>query len=288
MIRIKDLKKSYDNKYVLDCMDIEIKPGTIFGLIGINGSGKSTLLRLISGVMHPDDGVIEINGQKLTDDLEDRKDIFYLSDNPPHGHFTTFDNLYDLYNVFYPMNRLIFNEVLGMFNLESSLELSKCSKGMKRQGYIALAFATEAKYLLLDEAFDGLDPVSRLKFRKYMMSTFNEDRIIIISSHSLRELEDVCDSFGIIDNGKFKTYGNITDIISKVKKYRIIATDIQKAVLKNPEDFIHYKTDGRVITVYENNQKDIKTLLREENVLAIDVLDMTFEEYFMIQEATEL
>lgn len=288
MIKINNLRKSYDQNVVLNSMNIEIRPGTIFGLIGINGSGKSTLLRLISGVIQPDEGSIEINGQLLTDSLEERINIFYLPDNPAHGQFTTFEHLFELYNVFYSMNRTVFNEVLELFNLESNLELTKCSKGMKRQGYIALAFATEAKYLLLDEAFDGLDPVSRLKFSKYLMKSFDEDKIIIISSHSLRELEDICDSFGIIDRGHFKTYGNITDAVSKVIKYRIIASDIEKPVLKNKDDFIHSKRDGRVVTAYLNNQKDIKGLILEENILALDQLDMTFEEYFMIQEATKL
>lgn len=284
MIKITDVKKSFNEKVVLNQMNIHIKPGTIFGLIGINGSGKSTLLRLLSGVITPDTGIIEIDEHHLTDDRSSRKDIFYLSDNPPHGQFTTFKDLYNLYSVFYSMNPSIYHDVLNMFNLDTNMQLSKCSKGMKRQGYLALAFATKAKYLLLDEAFDGLDPKSRLKFRKYLMSTFDDDQIIIISSHSLRELEDVCDSFGLIDNGYFKTHGNIIQTLSDIKKYRVISSDIDKDIFKNSKDFLYYKKDGRVYTLFENNKIDIQSLLIHENVLAVDELLMTFEEYFIIQD----
>ena len=155
MIKITDIKKSFDKKVVLNQMSIDIQIGTVFGLIGVNGSGKSTLLRLLSGVYMPDEGSIEIDSIPLTDGYNARKDIFYLSDNPPHGNFTTFKDLYDLYQAFYQMDIQIFHEVLDMFHLDANIELSKCSKGMKRQGYLALAFATNAKYLLLDEAFDG-------------------------------------------------------------------------------------------------------------------------------------
>lgn len=284
MIKITDIKKSFDKKVVLNQMSIDIQIGTVFGLIGVNGSGKSTLLRLLSGVYMPDEGSIEIDSIPLTDGYNARKDIFYLSDNPPHGNFTTFKDLYDLYQAFYQMDIQIFHEVLDMFHLDANIELSKCSKGMKRQGYLALAFATNAKYLLLDEAFDGLDPKSRLKFRKYLMKNFDDERIVIISSHSLRELEDVCDSFGLIDNGHFKSYGNISQIVSQIKKYRIIASDINMQVFKNLEDFTYYKQDGRVFTVFEQNGKSIESLLHMDNVLAVDALEMSFEEYFMIQD----
>ena len=284
MIKINNLKKVFDNKTVLSEMSINIDSGTIFGLIGSNGSGKSTLLRLLSGVISPDGGSIEIENIILSDEVSLRHKIFYLSDNPPHGNFTTFNDLYELYSMFYSMDESIYKEILNMFNLDAGLELSKCSKGMKRQGYLALAFATNAKYLLLDEAFDGLDPKARLKFRQYLMKQFDEDKIIIISSHSLRELEDVCDSFGLIDNGHFISYGNISEVISHVKKYRVISSHTDHKVYNNEADFLHIKKDGRVYTLFEHHNRDIHDLLIKEHVLAVDALEMTFEEYFIIQD----
>lgn len=284
MIKITDLTKSFSNHLVLDSMNITILEGTIFGLIGINGAGKSTLMRLISGVSTPDSGQIEVDGLLLDDSSASRKNIFYLSDNPPHGNFTTLNQLYELYDIFYPMNKTVFAEILGLFNLNPDTPLSKQSKGMKRQGYLAIAFATGAKYLLFDEVFDGLDPQARLKFRKYLMKEINHDRIIIISSHSLRELEDVCDSFGMIENGQFKKFGNIDETLSSTKKYRIILKDENEPYLKNNDAFFHTKKDGRVITLIGNPNLDIKSLLYGENILAMDELDMTFEEYFIISQ----
>lgn len=284
MIQVINLTKSFSKHLVLDSMNITISDGTIFGLIGINGAGKSTLMRIISGVTTPDSGYIQIDGKPLHDASKSRKDIFYLSDNPPHGNFTTFNQLYDLYNVFYAMNKDIFTEILNLFGLDPSITLSKQSKGMKRQGYLALAFATNAKYLLLDEVFDGLDPQARLKFRKYLMKEINHDRIIIISSHSLRELEDVCDSFGMIENGQFKNFGNIDETLSTLKKYRIILNDEHQPYLKDGYRFMHTKKEGRVVTLIENQGLDINNIVLSENILAIDKLDMTFEEYFIISQ----
>ena len=107
----------------------------------------------------------------------------------------TIKDLSQLYQVFYPFDETLFYAILKQFNLDEKMTLHHISKGMKRQAYLACAFASKAKYLLLDEVFDGLDPVARLKFKKLMIEHSDIDLIFILTSHSLRELEDICDSF---------------------------------------------------------------------------------------------
>ena len=164
-MKLKACIKNYGENRVLTNLDLTLEKGTIFGLIGINGAGKSTLLKLIMGIIKPSEGLIKIDNQSVFDHEESKKKLFYLSDQPPFNHQMTLNDLADLYKVFYPFDQHMFEEILTQFGLIKNQNLSQISKGMKRQGYIALAFASGASYLLLDEVFDGLDPAARLKFK---------------------------------------------------------------------------------------------------------------------------
>ena len=156
---------------------------------------------------------------------------------------------------------------------------------MKRQGFIALAFASGAKYLLLDEVFDGLDPAARLKFKQLMISDEHKDKIIIVTSHSLRELEDICDSFGMIDEGHFKRYGELDFELNKLKKYQIIlndktSIDIDKA---HPKAIYHHQ-DGRILTLVIDSTHTLNDYISNDKYHVADELPISFEEYFMITQ----
>ena len=285
MIEIKKLYKSFGNHSVLKDVNLTLEKGTIFGLIGINGAGKSTLLRLIMGVLRPDAGEIEIDQKSIIEDNDLKKSIFYLSDQPPFNHQMTFRNLADLYKVFYPFEEDTFQSILSIFSLNENINLSQISKGMKRQGYIALAFASGAKYLLLDEVFDGLDPAARLKFKKLMLSEQHEDKIIVITSHSLRELEDICDSFGMIDEGYFKKFGNLDFELNKLIKYQIILKDTTPVDISNHEDGpVYINQDGRVLTIVIDINHQLDQYIKNDLYHVADELPISFEEYFMINQ----
>ncbi len=285
MIEISNLYKSFEKKSVLKDISLTLDKGTIFGLIGINGAGKSTFLRLIMGVLLPDMGEIKIEHQSLQYNSTLRKSIFYLSDQPPFHNQMTFRNLADLYKVFYPFEEQTFKTILDLFSLDENVNLSQISKGMKRQGYIALAFASGAKYLLLDEVFDGLDPAARLKFKKLMISTDHQDKVIIITSHSLRELEDICDSFGMIDEGHFKRYGNLDFELNKLTKYQIILKDTPSIQLLNQAgEPVYFNQDGRVLTVVIDSTHTLDQYIDKDMYHVADELPISFEEYFMINQ----
>jgi ABC-2 type transport system ATP-binding protein len=285
MIEVKNLYKSFNEHSVLKDINLKLEKGTIFGLIGFNGAGKSTFLRLIMGILRPDCGEIEIDKRSILEDNDLKKSIFYLSDQPPFSNQMTFRNLADLYKIFYPFEEETFNAILNTFSLDQNINLNQISKGMKRQGYIALAFASGAKYLLLDEVFDGLDPSARLKFKKLMISLEHQDKIIIVTSHSLRELEDICDSFGMIDEGYFKRYGNLDFELNKLVKYQIILKDTSPIeILDQNNEPIYINQDGRILTIVIDVNNKLEQYIDKEVYHVADELPISFEEYFMINQ----
>lgn len=206
MIKLNNVSKNFDNNIVLKDLNLEIKKGSVVGLVGANGSGKSTLLRLLSGVIETDTGSIHINDKDIYNNPEAKKEVFFLADDPYFFSQSTISDIQKFYEVFYKdFDETIFTDLLLEFNLDPDIKINSFSKGMKRQVSVILAFACQSEILLLDEAFDGLDPLMRFKLRQYIGDkTFQKDGIVIISSHNLRELEDICDSILIIDDHKVK------------------------------------------------------------------------------------
>ncbi|MDO9629431.1 MAG: ABC transporter ATP-binding protein [Acholeplasmataceae bacterium] len=289
MINVKNINKSFGEIHVLKDINLTLEKGSIFGLVGINGAGKSTFLRLLSGVLIPESGAIEVDEVLLGTDQGIRKNIFYLSDQPVHSLHMTIKDLKEIYKVFYHFDDEKFASILKLFNLRESMSLNHISKGMKRQAYIAAAFASNAKYLLLDEVFDGLDPIARLKFKKLMIDSSSEEKIFILTSHSLRELEDICDSFGIIDEGYFKRFGHLANEISKIKKYQVILKDKEPyQINKDTFNLIYHQQDGRVLTIIiEGTHPSLEETLNSNDFHVIDELPISFEEYFMVYQGGE-
>ena len=285
MINIMNLVKSFNDKKVLDNLNISIEDGTVFGLIGINGAGKSTLLRLISGVYSQDLGIVEVGGECVFENEKIKKDIIYVSDDPYFPFSSTIKSLKVFYSSFYDLNEDLYQKYLTMFNLKENALISSFSKGMKRQVSLLFAMAISPKYLLLDECFDGLDPLVRLIFKKALTELIQDKKItVIISSHNLKELEDICDSFGILENGQISTYGDLIDSKTNINKYQLAYSEE-----KTKDDFKDYnlmsiEISGRVVSlVIKGNKEEIMAKLEKSNPLFIDVLPVNFEELFIYE-----
>ena len=284
MMKINKINKSFGDNHVLRDISMTIKDGSIFGIIGINGSGKSTLLRLISGVLLPDSGEMFIDDQSILHAHIKNMNIFYLSDQPAFTFQMTLSDLMKFYQVFYPMDIAFFEDILKRFKLDKNMVLSKISKGLRRQCYIAIAFSSGAKYLLLDEVFDGLDPLARMKFKQLMVEQL-EDKTFILTSHSLRELEDICDTFGMIDQGYFKRYGEINTEVQKLKKYQIILKHIEEIPVKSIAGLYDQTQDGRILTIIIEPEKvQIDHIVNLNDCHVIDELPLSFEEYFLVSQ----
>ena len=285
MLEIKQVSKKFGNQAVLKKCSLTIPSHTIFGLVGINGAGKSTLLRLIAGILKADDGYIEFNNQNTYELPAARKEILYLSDDTYFERTATIESLKLMYQSFYDFDEACYLKYLNLFGLNPKAPIQNFSKGMKRQVFILLALAIKPKLLLLDEAFDGVDPFVRLKVKKAIFEVIDEEDItVVIASHNLKELEDICDSFGILENGQIEQAGDLEISKEMVNKYQL-AFD-HDVNLEEFKDFnlLHSAKLGSIITlVIKCDPEEVKTALKAFNPLLIDVLNVNFEELFIYE-----
>ena len=285
MLRIENVKKSFLNHIILDKCNLEIIDGTIFGLVGINGAGKSTLLRSIAGIYTLDEGKITFNDIDTCNNPNIRKDILYLSDDVYYEKNATINSIKQFYTTFYEFDEVNYQKYLDVFKLETNKPINNFSKGMKRQVFLLMALAIKPKLLLLDEAFDGLDPLVRLNIKKALFELLNDEEItVIISSHNLKELEDICDSFGILEDGQIKTSGDLNISKEMINKYQIVLhDDVQEDYFKDL-DILHYHKIGRVITlVVKGDKEEIVSKLNALDPLILDVININFEELFIYE-----
>lgn len=283
MIDVINLCKSYGNNNVLIDANLKIGDGNIFGLVGINGAGKSTLLRLLSGVMQADSGQILINGEDVYENENVKKYIFFLPDDPYYTTNLTGNQQAAFYKNFYEFDDNIFKRYIEKFSLDPNKPLRNFSKGMKRQIFISLALACRPKYLFLDEAFDGLDPLARLEFKRGLIELQEQGTSVVIASHSLRELEDICDSFALLDGHVVKAYGKIDNELSKLNKYQLVfAENIEQKDL--PFECIHFEKTGRVIkVVVRGDSEEVRAKIATMKPLIVDEIPMDFEDLFIYE-----
>lgn len=283
MIEISNLTKSYEkNKEVLKGVSLTIPDATVFGLVGINGAGKSTLLRLIAGVLKGEQGQVSIDGENVYENERAKAGIFFLPDDPFYTHNVSANGLAALYRSVYTFDEGVYREYLEKFALNPKAPIRNFSKGMKRQVFVALALAVAPKYLLLDEAFDGLDPLARMVFKKGLIRLVEEGgTTVIISSHSLRELEDVCDSYGILDHGKITCSGELeTDLLSLHKFQAAFDREITQEDLEFP--CLSFSQTGKVVRVIaRGNGEEMRNKIKALSPIFVEEIEVDFEELFI-------
>ncbi len=281
MIEIKDLCKSFKEKVVLKEINLKIPDGKVLGLCGINGAGKSTLLRIISGVYKADSGEVIIDGENAYDNEKIKESVYFLPDEPFYDLNSTPESLIKLYQSMYTLDIDTYFKHIDHFKIPRGKKINKFSKGMKRQMFISIAFAIKPKYLILDEAFDGLDPLARLYFKREIVDMVSDNNTtVIIASHSLRELEDICDSFAILDNNVIASSGELYDSLEKIHKYQIAFTE-KIAKEQFPKVYKSYHQDERVIKIVTTKTiEELTADLKELNPVFIDELPVNFEEMF--------
>lgn len=285
MLKIKNLTKNFDQKEVLKDVSLTIKEGDIFGLVGINGAGKSTLLRTICGVFEKSSGQIELFGEPIEDHKLKKNDIFFLSDDLYVPRYYNYKNLLKFYSTFYEINEKRFEAIIRDLKLDIRGNISTFSKGMKRQLFIALVLSMKLKLLMLDEAFDGLDPLARLVFKKYLLIANKENNLItIVTSHDLKELQNICTTFAILDGGTIVLNEDLSKETSDVVKYQLAFKEDK--TIDDFKDFnvIDFSKEGKVIKiVIKGNSDEVMKKLDSLNPILLEKLDLNFEEFFMYE-----
>ena len=204
MIAVKNLVKRFDGFTALDGTDITVPAGSVYGLVGPNGAGKSTLIRHLTGVYRQDEGEISLGGEAIWENAALKRRIAVIPDD---WYYFTQSNIRDMmrfYRGFYPnfsMER--YEKLKEVFAIDEKRTIRRLSKGMQKQASFWLALSCMPDYLILDEPVDGLDPVMRRQVWSLVMGDVSQrGTTVLVSSHNLRELEDVCDHVGIMDHGK--------------------------------------------------------------------------------------
>lgn len=281
MITIKGLGKSYGPKKVLSGVSLTVPDASVFGLVGINGAGKTTLLRMMADVLRPDEGTVEYDGENIAGNAKKRKELFFLPDEPYYTAGTTVEKLVALYKSYYAFDDELFARYEALFSLERRTPIRNFSKGMKRQAFAALALATRPKYLLLDEAFDGLDPLARLELKRGIISL--EGTTAVISSHSLRELEDICSGFALLDGGVVADAGDISETLGKIRKFQV-AFDHEVRREDIPFECLTFEAEGRVVRfVVRGEREEIVSALKALSPIFVEEIRVDFEELFLCE-----
>lgn len=285
MLKIEHLSKSFQEKEVLKDLNLEINDGSIFGLVGINGAGKSTLLRLIAGVYEPDTGSITLSGENTFENADIRNDIAFVSDEQYYPLGSTIASIKNLYETMYSFDEGAYQKYLSIFDLNPKMTINNLSKGMKRRVSLLFALSTYPKLILLDEAYDGLEPLARLHFKKALTDLIEDQQVIvIISSHNLKELEDICDSFGILEDGHIISYGDLLQSKEQINKYQIVFQEELNKEQFQDFDILHFEQEGRVYKlVIKGDEEEIVTKLNAMHPVLLDVLQVNFEELFIYE-----
>ncbi len=282
MIEIKNLTKTFGEVKAVDDLSINIYPG-INGLVGENGAGKSTLLRLISDVYQSDDGTILID-EKENHEVDAKKEIFFLSDNPYVPSNSSVKQTYEFYYTLFSLNENRFVEIMNKLSLPLNRKVSTFSKGMKRQFFLALSLSANCKYILLDEAFDGLDPLVLETIKQEIIKDADE-KTYIVSSHNISSLERLCDNFILLSKGRCKKTGNIEHLGENFTKYQIFAKEnITEEILVALEyRVLSFKKVGSINNVVFYDDVDLTKLKKKFDILLAEKIPIDPDEIIALE-----
>lgn len=286
MIQVKGLKKSFDTFQALQGVDMHVGKGEIYGLVGPNGAGKSTLIRHLVGIYRSDEGEVLVEGKPVYENKEVKSKIAYIPDDLFYFLQADTMEMKRFYAGIYPQfDEKLFYRMQEFFStIDVKRNIRRLSKGMQKQVAFWLAICCKPELMILDEPVDGLDPVMRRQIWSILMSEVAERGMtVLVSSHNLRELEDVCDHVGIMHHGKLMIERSLTDLQGNISKIQVAC---QSGVPKLPEGFevLHMSNTGRVYTlIVKGNPKEAEAALSSENPTIVDVLPLTLEEIFIYE-----
>ncbi len=283
MIEVKALTKRFGDFTALDNVTCNIPEGCIYGMVGSNGAGKSTLLRLISGVYRPDAGAVFIDGQPVYENKAVKARIAFVPDDLFFLGGADMRRMAQLYAAAYPaFDKARFEALTAAFKLDPKKPLSAFSKGMKRQAAIILSLSSRPKYIFFDETFDGLDPIMRTLVKKLIVEdVLDRHATAIITSHSLRELEDTCDQLALLHKGGLVLESDVQNLKTSLFKIQIAFNHEYDRDLFEGLDILHYTRHGSVASfiVRGDREQTVATLQAKLPVL-LDVLPLSLEEVF--------
>ena len=279
MLKLDNVTKTFGTFKALDCLSLSVPKGAVYGLVGPNGAGKSTVIRHLTGIYQPDSGTVTVAGQPVADDPNLKERIGYISDDVFYFPAATMEDMHRFYrDVYSRFDEDLYQKLKEVFPLPTG-SIRRFSKGMQKQAAFHLTLSARPDVLILDEPVDGLDPVMRRQVMSLVLSDVAErGTTVLISSHNLRELEDVCDHVGILDHGKMLLEKSLADMQGGTVKLQIVGDA--------PAGFpiLHESHSGRLSTfILRGSYPQVEERCRQMNPPYFDVLPLSLEEIFIYE-----
>ena len=280
MLELKNVTKTFGTFKALDGLNLTVPKGAVYGLVGPNGAGKSTAIRHITGVYRCDSGEVTLNGEAVYENAKVKETVGYIPDEIFFFPTATLEDMRKYYKGLYPkFDDALFERLKEIFKLPEKTPIRRYSKGMQKQAAFQLTLSCRPEVLILDEPVDGLDPVMRRQVMSLILSDVAEHgTTVLISSHNLRELEDVCDHVGIMNHGKMLLEKSLADMQGATHKLQIVGQVPQEL------EVLHESSSGRLQTlVVRGSAEEIAQRVQAANPAYFDVLPLSLEEIFIYE-----
>lgn len=286
MIEVAGVSKNFQDLEALKDVSLTVKKGSIYGLVGSNGAGKTTLLKLLAGIYQQNAGELMIDDQPVFENEWIKSRIVFIPDLLYYFPNFSIQDMAHFYAHIYPQwNQARFNELMGVFNIEVIRRVKTLSKGMQRQVSFWLGLSLMPEVLILDEPLDGLDPVMRQKVKQLIIKDVAErEMTVIVSSHNLRELEDICDHIGILHQGRMLMQKDLDDLKADVHKLQVaFSKEIPNALLEDMPTLYREKRGSVLILIVRGTYEEIIKRVQSYHPAILDVLPLTLEEIFIYE-----
>jgi len=286
MIELKNVTMKFEKEPVLSEVDLCIKKGSAFGLLGSNGAGKSTILRLMAGVYQQTAGEVLIDGERVYESVDVKAKIFFINDETVQFNRYTLLELKEYYRMFYPaFSETLFEQLRERIQLPLEKKIAQFSKGMKRQAIIIIGLACQPEYLLLDEAFDGLDPTMRMIVKRMIVDAMVDRKLTtVISSHNLKEIGEICDAIAMVHQGRVIFSKEMDEVNEQISKVQLAFCEPKE--LKDFEGLqvLHFTKNQSVINmIVKGDQEELNRRIEAMNPVIFDRTPLTLEEIFMYE-----
>ena len=286
MIQVTNTVKRFDGFAALDGVSLSVPAGSVYGLVGPNGAGKSTLIRCLTGIYRQDEGELAIDGQSVWENEALKSRVAAIADDWYYFPQATIRDMCKFYRGFYPsfsMER--YEKCKEVFQIDEKRPLRRLSKGMQKQAAFWLTLSAMPDYLILDEPVDGLDPVMRRQVWSLVLGDVSQrGTTVLVSSHNLRELEDVCDHVGIMNKGKVLLERSLTDLQENIVKLQAVWKPGEAPVLPAPLEVLHTSHVGRVCTyIVRGTAAAVTERMEQFQPLMLEALPLSLEEIFIYE-----
>ena len=280
MLELKNITKTFGDFKALDDLSMMVPKGAVYGLVGPNGAGKSTAIRCMVGVYRPDCGDVTVDGAQVYENPDLKMRIGYIPDDIFYFPAATLEEMRAFYKGLYAnFDDALFQRLYEIFNLPRKTPIRRFSKGMQKQAAFHLAICCRPDVLILDEPVDGLDPVMRRQVMSLILADVTErGTTVLVSSHNLRELEDVCDHVGIMDHGKMLLEKSLADMQGATHKLQMVGNPPENL------EILHESKSGRLSTyIVRGTASEISEAAASVNSVYYDVLPLSLEEIFIYE-----